>query len=195
MDKNSKFSVKRRAALKKSLKGAVATGVVATSHGWSRPVVESIVVPAHATTTGCDLTISNITLTITDDPASPLLSASNPVSGANLGSFDVDCESNQDGDARLNASGMITPPPPPGTNVLISVSTSVAVADSYCFFLSVDSGPCAVEVPVNSTNGDFSLLNQTINGLDDDSNTVTMTFTSMDCPSFVVDFSWVWEGC
>jgi len=191
MDKNSKFSVKRRAALKKSLKGAVATGIVSASNGWSRPVVESIVVPAHATTTGCEISITNITI---NENTGQLFSINNPTSGSNLGDVTVDNGDN----GEMNANGVVMPPPPPGTMVQISATAlqnNLDNAIDNCFFADLNSGPCVIEVPVNSTNGDFSLSGATINGLDDNCETdATLRFAIIDCPAFVIDFTLVYEA-
>lgn len=195
MKKQDKFNVKRRAALKKSLKGAIATGAVATSYGWSKPVVESVVLPVHARTSGCDISITNITVNESAcADCGQVFSASNPTSGSSLGTFPVDGSADN---GALSASGVIVPPPPAGTVVQISGTAQQTVDNTpnNCFFAQ-DGGPCVREVPVNSTNGDFSLSGEAVNGLDDNGsvNQYTIRFVTMDCPDFVVTFSTVSEN-
>lgn len=187
MREKKKFNEKRRAALKKSLKGAAAAGgVITAAHTWEKPVVESMVLPAHAQTSMGALTISNITITESacSDCGVPV-NVDDPTSGTSIGAFVFDGSADS---GTMDVNGILTPPPPPGTVVDISATTlnQVDSANDNCFFESPD--PCSVSVPVNSTNGDFSLAGEAVNGMDDGSNVVTVTLSAIGAPPFVITF-------
>lgn len=197
MKNDKKFNVKRRAALKKSIQGAVATGAVSAAYSWKKPIIESMVLPAHAVTTSKTLSVSNLTIieqTSGSDATNVALSANNLVSGTNIGTTLYDGSADY---GLMNATGKITPPPPAGTVVNVSAITAIGVdkpsggaVNSNCFFF-IEPPTCLITVPVDSTNGDFALAVPEVNGLDDNNeeNNVTVTFSCMDAPPFIVDFT------
>ena len=158
MKKKSRFNIKRREALKKSMQGALATGAVVSVKEWKQPAIKAIVLPAHAATNQNQtktISITNITVSeaVAGGVFTQVFSANNPVCGSNLGAFNTEFGDN----GEMNASGVILPPPPDGTNLQVSANTAndVDSTNTNCFFLNPD--PCVVDIPVNSTNGDFTL--------------------------------------
>jgi len=191
---NKKFNEKRRAALKKSIQGAAATGAVTAAYSWKKPIVESMILPAHAATTSLDpksLAITNLTITESNENANGevTLSANNLVSGTNIGTTLYDGSGDY---GAMKVIGKIMPVPPAGTEVNVAAITTFPIDSTVenCFFRNPN--PCTISIPVNSTNGDFSISGVEVNGLDDnrgDENSVEVTFTCLDTPPFVVDFT------
>ena len=178
-----KFNAKRRVALKKSLKSAAVGGVVAAMHTWERPIVENMVLPAHAQTSGKVLAVSNITIQWRD--GTPFLNVNNPDNGTNFGALTGGSDYSD-----MDVNGVITPPPPAGTVVDISAVTAQEVDSHLDNCLFADRDVCSISLPVNSTNGDFSLLAERVNGLDDNRpNEVTVTLSCIDSPPFVLRFT------
>lgn len=182
MKNDQKFSARRRSALRKSLKGMAATGIVAGTQVWKKPIVGFVTLPVHAQTSA-GLTVTRLRVS-SADAGDGLLAVNDPAPGTNVGTI-----SGADDTGAIVIRGLITPPPAPGTQVQISgvPATAIDNGNVNCIFNSPPN-PCPVSVPVDTTNGEFS-LNTGIEGLDDGSNTYTLTFSVVGLPDTVIAFN------
>ncbi len=179
--KEKKFSEKRRAALKKSMQGAVATGAVTVAANWTKPIVESVMLPAHAQASQAAINISNMTVSGVNPNVT--LSVNNPVNGSNVGTINGASDAGS-----FSLTGVINPPPPAGTQISISVDESANIADSGVFPCVLLLPGCPGSAPINASNGDFSFTNA-IEGLDDGANVYTVTLSVSGVPETVIRFN------
>lgn len=183
MKDNKKFSARRRAALTQSLKGAAATGALAGSYVWKKPIVEFVNLPAHAQTSLEALTITRIRVTgaISDTPD---LLVENPAPGTNVGTV-----SGAEDTGHINIRGVISHLPAGVTGITISGTAATGIDSTnsaHCIFDT--SNPCLASVPVDTADGEF-IFNSGIEGLDDYDNTYTLTFSVAGLPDTIIRFN------
>lgn len=159
MNKNeNKTTEQRRKALKKILVGTGAAGVVASApEKWTTPLVNSVTLPAHATTS---VPLSFTLMNITQTPAGGLQELLVPTANAGILEipfYDICVVFNADMTTYSARVVFFSRLPVEAVGVGGTIGTPLALeyacGDDVNLFLTVDSGPSAAGVPFSLCDG------------------------------------------
>lgn len=177
----SKHSRARRQLLKSLTAGGLVAGAHVVPDRWVKPVVDAVVVPAHAQGSVPSMTV---VLEFTDGTGGAILATVNGPGSAGVDGLG----SNADGDeVAIESRATVVNPPVPGQNVTLSFAYDAGTSDWVNFV-----GPLQTQ-PLNPV-ADFDASAIITADLPDVSDfpsgaTLTATFTSPGVPTAVVNIT------
>jgi len=171
--KKNKCPEVRRDALKKILTGTTAAGIVAVApEKWTKPVIDSVTLPAHAQTSAIPLSFvsTNLSASIIENMIETLLPSAYAGAGIEFGNLCINFQSD------LNTYSATIAPVlylPDGNDVFMTATNG-----------TLDS-PTQMDLPCDTEDATITLTNLTATGVDysisDGGEPVTGTATPMDC--------------